>query len=294
VRYYWSKENFAFSDWATLFPVDIFMKAVIVYADESGTHDRRGIQPGSEYPTIAGFAAVPNVWKSFCVNWSSVLKRYNAPYFHAREFRLAKSAIENKKPTTKELEKNPYINWDLKKLDDFLETLAKMAGGGNKITIAGVIRTRVFHEIREQLKISNPDQIQWGDDPYKYSMGEFFNVCRRELFYKWGDFNSPIVFFFDQSDDPRWREAIHEVYSAFAKKDLRMQRCSFVDKKEAMHIPLQAADMLAYRIRWISEKMHKGDYEPNKIDALLLKSVLKPVAKKNPNVAEFLRRMKDA
>jgi hypothetical protein len=267
------------------------VKAVIVYADESGTHDRSGTQPGSEYPTIAGFAAVPNVWNSFCVNWNAVLKSYHAPYFHAREFRQAKSAIENKKAITKELEKNPYINWDLNKLDDFLVTLAKVAGGGNKVPIAGVIRTRVFHEIKEQLKKSNPDQIQWGDDPYKYSMGEFFNVCRRELFYKWGDFNSPINFFFDQSDDPRWKDAIREVYNAFRNKDQRFNSLSFVQKENPEHIPLQAADMLAYRIRWISEKMHKEDYEPNKIDALLLKALLKPVAKKNKNVADFLKRI---
>jgi hypothetical protein len=288
------KQRFAFSDWATLFPKGIFVKAVIIYADESGTHDRSGTQPGSEYPTIAGFAAIPNVWKSFCVNWNAVLKSYKAPYFHAREFRQAKSAIEHKKEITKELEKNPYINWDLQTLDDFLIALAKVAGGGNKVPIAGVIRTRVFHEIKEDLKKSNPEQIQWGDDPYKYSMGEFFNVCRRELFYKWGDFNKPVNFFFDDSDDPRWRTALFEVYDAFKNKDKRFSGLSFVRKTDQAHIPLQAADMLAYRIRWISEKMHKEDYEPNKLDALLLKALLKPVAKKNPNVSEFLRRMKNA
>jgi len=32
----------AFSEWAALFPDGIFVKAVIIYADESGTHDRTG------------------------------------------------------------------------------------------------------------------------------------------------------------------------------------------------------------------------------------------------------------
>jgi hypothetical protein len=273
----------AFSEWASLFPDGIFVKAVIIYADESGTHDRTGKQTGSEYPTIAGFAAPPSEWSKFCVNWQAVLNSYRVPYFHFREWAAVSAAVRFNKPETPELKKNPYFGWDIKRLDKFLYTLADIAGRGNKVPISGTIRTAVFNQVKEDLKINNPEQIQWGEDPFKYSMGEFFQKYHRETWIRWGNFNAPVTFFFDRSDDPKWTSALFEVYGVFEKADTRLKGISFVDKKEPPHFPLQAADMLAYRIRQTADKLDDGSYDVTKLDTLLLQGLLRSAANASHN-----------
>jgi hypothetical protein len=142
-----------FDEWASLFPNGIFVKAVIIYADESGTHDRTGQQQGSEYPIVAGYAAPVSEWSKFSVDWKAVLNSYGAPYFHFKEWAAASAAIRFNKPQTDELKKNPYFGWDIKRLDKFLYTLADIAGRGNKVPIAGAIRTHAFNRIKEKLEI---------------------------------------------------------------------------------------------------------------------------------------------
>ncbi|HEV2331071.1 MAG TPA: DUF3800 domain-containing protein [Verrucomicrobiae bacterium] len=258
-----------FKEWASLFPDGIFVKAVIIYADESGTHDRSGQQKGSEYPVVAGYAAPISEWSKFCVDWKAVLNSYDVPYFHFREWAAASAVIRGKPPDS-DFKKNPYRILDKKRLDKLLYTLADIAGRGNKVPIAGAIRTHVFNRIKAKLEIENPEEIELGSDPFKYSMGEFFRHYHRETWERWNDFTAPVTFFFDQSNDPQWKSALLEVYDAFAKMDLRMKGISFEDKKEMPHMPLQAADMLAYRSRQAAHKINDGTYDFTKLDNLLL------------------------
>jgi hypothetical protein len=55
------------------------------------------------------------------------------------------------------------------------------------------------------------------------------------------------------------------------------------------HIPLQAADMLAYRLRQAASNLEAGTYDLSKLDKLLLKGLLRSAANANPE----LRRFKD-
>jgi hypothetical protein len=130
-------DGLSFDEWAALFSGELFVKVVTIYADESGTHDPSGSQAGSAYPIIAGFAAPPSEWSKFCVEWNAVLAKYGVPYFHSREVREVKAAIENNKPSTSKLKRNPYYGWDIKRIDKFLLTLASIAGSGNKVLIQG-------------------------------------------------------------------------------------------------------------------------------------------------------------
>ena len=278
-------------DWAKLFPKGIFVKAVIVYADESGTHDRAGKLTGSAYPIIAGYAAPPSVWVDFCVEWKAALTSYGVDYFHSRELRIAKAAAENNKPATEELKKNPYYGWGLDRMDKFLLALAKIAGKGNKVPICGAIKMPVFNKIKAQLDVHNPHGIQLGDDPYKYTMGEFFRHYHEETFNRWGHFKCPVTFFFDRSEDEKWRSALFEVYGAFEKKDSRINGISLVDKKTEPHWPLQAADMLAFRMRqWADKLARKENIEPLNIDTLLLRRGFEKAKAKNPTLKAHLDR----
>lgn len=263
-----------FKEWADLLSGDIFVK-ISIYADESGTHDPEGIEPGSKYPIIAGFAAHRQEWVRFCGRWQVVLNDYKAPYFHFREWSAASAAIRFKKEETPKLRKNPYFGWTLKRLDSFLITLAEIAGEGDKIPIAGAIKIPAFHKIKAALEINNPDKIQMGNDPYKFCLGEFFHVYHKETFLQWGNFDCPVTCFFDQNDKPEWKAAVHEVFDAFKKADPRLGEIVFADKKKKPHFPLQAADMLAYRIRQHAQNIHDdNNCVVEKLDRLLLRNLL--------------------
>src|SRR5882757_1781862 len=84
-----AKQAYArFRECASLFSGNIFVN-LIVYADESGTHDEKAILPGSEAPVFGGYIADVRRWKLSVMHWQSVLEKYRVPYFHFREFSLA-------------------------------------------------------------------------------------------------------------------------------------------------------------------------------------------------------------
>ena|ERR1700733_624660 len=271
-----------FKEWASLFSGEIFVK-ISIYVDESGTHDPEGNQPGSKYPMIAGYAAHQDEWVKFCGKWKVVLNKYKAPYFHFREWAAASAAVRHKKKETLEIKKNPFYGWTIKRLDGFLIELARVAGAGNKIPLAGSIRIPAFNKLKADLKINNPSQIELGTNPYKYCMGEFFHIYHKETYLMWGEFEYPVTFFFDHSDDPEWKSAVHEVFDAFRKKDSRMKEIVFANKKEKPHLPLQAADMLAYRLRQLAQNIHEKNLVVEKLDNLLLQNLLNPSALERRN-----------
>src|ERR1700683_3467762 len=199
------KSGLIFNEWASLFSGGIFVKAAIVYVDESGTHDKAGKEKGSENPIVAGIAAPPSVWADFGVEWKAALTSYGVTYFHSRELRAAKAAIEHNKPATPELRKNPYYGWDLERFDKFLTTLARIASKGNKIIIAGCLNIPTFNALKTTLETKHPEKPQLAENPYMYVIREFFTIYQRETRIRWGNFKCPVSFFFDQSDDEEWR-----------------------------------------------------------------------------------------
>jgi flagellar biosynthesis protein FlhB len=68
-----------------------------------------------------------------------------------------------------------------------------------------------------------------------------------------------------------------------------MKEIVFANKKDAPHLPLQAADMLAYRIRQIAQNLSDNTFELEELDRILLKNLLQSAAKINPELSRFLR-----
>jgi uncharacterized protein DUF3800 len=255
---------------------------IVVYADESGTHDPEGIQAGSQYPIIAGFAARKSAWDSLIVSWGAVLKTYDVPYFHGRELSAARVAAIQHKRATKELLKNPYYvgGWDVNKIDSFRKSLTKIAAAGNKIPIAGAANLPVFNRIKDSI----PNK-----DPYKLCMVEFFKVFRRETALQWGNFKSDVSFVFDQNEKKEWVSAIHEVFGVFQKDDPRMSAPMFADKKKPQYYPLQAADLLAYRARQLLEDWANNRLVLDELDRILNKNLLKSARIMYPHLKRFLK-----
>ena len=259
---------------------------IVVYADESGTHDSVGNQTGSQFPVIAGFAARKSVWRAFCSDWGRVLRLYGATYFHSRELRMAREAFvhQTKKPS-KELQKNIYYSqgWNLHKIESFRRSLAKVAADGDKIPIVGNVIIPAFNRIRTTLL----DQ-----DPYKVCMSHFFSVYIEETRLQWGNFADDVLFVFDQTDKRQWFEAIHEVFADYQTRDPRMTGPQFGDKKKARFWPLQAADLIAYRVRQLLEDYKTRGFEGidlEPFDNLLLANLNKSGAIKYPELKKFLQ-----
>jgi hypothetical protein len=221
---------------------------LVVYADESGTHDNTGSEKGSREAVVAGIVAWYDEWARFCQDWQATLDRYEAPYFHFKEWSAASAIVRNKRKPFAQFANNPYCEWDLARLDGFLIELAKIAGSGKKAIVGGYVDTAKF--LKRKLK----GEVLLGEDPYKSCVTEFFERFVGQVQIHWPDFTEPVSFFFDQTDDPRWRHAILDVFYSHRKQEPRFAEIAFADKKRPPHLPLQAADMVAYRMRQIVGK----------------------------------------
>ena len=223
---------------------------IVVYADESGTHDPLGIQGGSQFPII--------------------------------ELKAAGSAFINQKPETKELSKNPYYNrkWDINKTEAFRLALTKIISSRDIIPIAGAMSIPIFNQSIE----SQPDK-----DPYKFCMRQFFAGYYTETQLQWGNFKSEVSFVFDQNENKEWRNSILEIFNEFQNIDTRISGPNFADKKAFQHFPLQAADLFAYRARQHMEDHSKNKLQITPLDKILLRNLLKSAAIKHPHIAHLLK-----
>lgn len=243
---------------------------IAAYIDESGRHDRIGQQPGSGQIVVSGWVDRRDNWVKFRKQWQAILNNYGAPYFHFTEWRDASVVARNVRKPTSSFSKNPYNGWNLDKLDNFLYRLAEVAGGGQKLFVGGFISTRDFAEAKKNPAYSRFAPAQ---DPYQACLNIFFESFATEVQQQWPRWNEPISFFFDQNDDKEWCHAVSDAHMAAKKRDSRIGELAFADKKIFPHLPLQAADMLAFRMRQIAENFTDPNIFPNpsKLDDLLIK-----------------------
>src|ERR1017187_4802529 len=108
-----------FKEWASLFSGQLFVN-LVAYVDESGRHDRTGKQKGSGQIVVCGWVDWRSNWLAFCREWQSILRKYDATYFHFVEWAEASRVARNVKNPSSSFSKNPYRGWSLEKLDAFL------------------------------------------------------------------------------------------------------------------------------------------------------------------------------
>lgn len=239
---------------------------VIVYADESGTHDTAGELPGSSVTIVAGYAAFGDSWEAFARRWQAALDNYHGMdrerYFHFSEF------VDFKHRST-----DPtwlYYGWSPEKRHDYLMELATVAGDFHGILIAGALDNVSFQEKREALRLENPNLSK--DEISKLVwIKQFFLSFYLETRRCWPSLSAPIHFVFDQSTDREWKRAMMDVYDDCREQDNRLVAMDFWDKK--LYLPLQAADMIAYRLRQTTEHaLREGALEKlSELDIRLLK-----------------------
>ena len=244
---------------------------ITTYIDESGRHDKTGKQGGSGQIVVAGWADSPKNWVKFCREWQAVLTVYGAPYFHFAEWADAAATIRTGRKPSSTFHKNPYKGWTHGKLDSFLYKLAAIAGRGQKSLIGSFISTRDFNEAKK-----HPDYSQHvpAKDPYEACLNGFFESFSEIAKQDWPKLKEPVTFFFDQNKDHKeWTHAVTYAFTTAKAKDARIAELCFVSSKVPPHLPIQAADMLSYRMRQIVEHFTNPDEmpDPSKLDNLLIK-----------------------
>lgn len=261
-----------FAEWASLFSGGLFVK-IVGYIDESGTHDPKGRQKGSSVAVISGLVDRRHCWVDFCKEWQSVLNKYCAPYFHFREWSMASQVVRGKIGASKKFGTNPYYGWPRERLDKFLYELAEIVGSGNKVVVGG------WNEIANisKFKVSpSSPEANIIAHPYDWLLHNFFRQLPNDILSGWPDWNEPISMFFDFSSDSQWTQSIIAAFHFSKQRDARLAELTFADKKAPLHVPLQAADMIAFRFRQLAENFHNKrlEYSPlPPLDQFLLKSM---------------------
>ncbi len=191
-------------------------------------------------------------WRAFCASWGQVLNRFKARYFHFREWATASAVARKVRAPESNFANNPYCGWSSQALDDFLLELARIAGAGNKLIVGGAVYTNVFHEL--QLKGSVPSS----GNPYEYCLDQYFISVEGTVAIQRAPWKrQPVSFFFDRTDNKEWRDTVTHRFNYFKKVHSTFKEVEFADKMN--QLPLQAADMVAYRTRQITEKWVDGD-----------------------------------
>jgi hypothetical protein len=237
---------------------------LVAYADESGTDSG----PGSDLLTVAGWVAPCEDWANFCPAWDKVLKQFAAGYFHFREWSMASAVVRKKRQPSSEFKDNPYQGWAQSKLDDFLFSLATVAASGNRLIVGGYVPPNMLRQ----------DQLHGLVDteaaPDELCLGHFFKsvittINRERPPWK----RQPVAFFFDHSTNKAWKKLVNDGFN-FSRQNRQFRELAFARKQD--HLPLQAADMVAYRLRQVIEKRINWDFSESrwpKLDEILFKSI---------------------
>jgi len=196
---------------------------------------------------VGGYGAKIDSWGKFCEEWKAVLDEYDAKYFHAREFFDALAIARQKRDPNSSYESNHYKGWDKDALDNFYCDLAKVIKSRNAFLSAAYIDTQ---KLAAGLKESPRSDIS---NPHEMAVWNFYESFVKTLEAKWPKLTGPVSVCFDQTTDGEWYKAITRIHHSYKKIRPRIEeKIKFGDKED--HLPLQAADMAAYRLRQIASK----------------------------------------
>jgi hypothetical protein len=243
-----------FKDFASAFHEKIFV-SVVVYADETGTHDPTGKLPGSEMCGAAGYVGWADDWAKLCGQWQAVLNQFAVSSFHFKQYANKKDRTTNPK--------SPYYQWSAEKLDAFLFELAPIAQRWTMFGVISLVSTRDYNRI-----FPIADRVFW-KHPYLVSLLPFYGGVLEEIRRRFKLPGEKIVFVFDRANQLMADSTlIFEIVKRSGDPDHRMDTIAFSSTSE--HPGLQAADLLAYAARQKSQAMvSKKDKSVRKLDRYL-------------------------
>jgi hypothetical protein len=254
--------------WANLLAGKLIVN-IIVYVDESGTHDFSSTEIGAKVAVLAGYGGFADDWVKFCGAWQTTLNQYGIKKFHFSQFSDKRNSADDINW--------PYYGWSEDDRHDFLFKLASIAGSRARIPFAAAFRLAHFQsdpDIKDKLREMGLTDAQInGPNIINLSIfAECFESFLQESAIRLPKFSESISFVFDDRKGNRdWAIAGYDVHRIFKEKDNRLIRPpTFGDTYN--DVPLQAADMIAYRAHQIWENEHRTKqeiFEPSALDCTM-------------------------
>jgi hypothetical protein len=198
------------------------------YGDETGTHDARGLLPGSDVCGVYAYAAWESDWRKFVPIWNNRL-RGKVPLFHMKAFMREKEF--------------PYRNWTSTQKSNFIDSLIKVARDKPRFGFGALVYVPDYDTIvPENLKNER-------NHPFYFSFQLFFDMLLRQL----EKFDPPLpksqqaAFFFEENQFQDLAAKASWEIKQIRDKYNRLGSINFLPKGKC--IPFQAADMAGWLFR---------------------------------------------
>jgi hypothetical protein len=225
------------------------MLGLTVYADESGIHDKSGLSAGSEVTAIAGYVATKQNWDLVTRRWNTALRKYQVEAFHMSDYWR---------------EKPPYDKWSKAKQKRFLTNLIKVARDNTWFAIGAMVPTKDWNEaLPEDIKGGGLGGKLTFDHPYHFCFQMFFarfmELLTIEIDKRFANrkIKETVAFVFEQQKQfEDIASAGFDIIKTVVDPDDRMASLTFGSKEN--HIPLQAADLMAFYARRILTHQLQG------------------------------------
>jgi hypothetical protein len=230
-------------------PGDVVI-GLTIYADESGTHDEHGMQRGSEVTAVAGYITDKRNWERLTRRWNRARKEFGIKGpFHASEY-------WRNEP--------PFNQWTDAKKKRCLSTFIKIARDNTWFAVGGMVRTRDWDEIvapkykhgyKGGLSLSHPYHFC-----FQMLLVQFMGYLENDIdkrFRRRKGFEERVSFVFDRHQQfGKVASSGFQTLKKHIDPENRFVSLTFGSKDE--HIPLQAADLLAFYARRILTHQNEG------------------------------------
>jgi hypothetical protein len=227
------------------------MSNLVIYADESGTHD------GSTHSFVAGWIADESFWNGFVERWQSVLNKYKVECFHFTEWTKA-CYIKNNPDKNHPYQPDGLMHLSSSELNNFFQELAALLDNPSLEFEISILERKKFFDDKNNPNAQHAPSV-YEKNPEGYLVNDFIERCTRRILQVWQLAGKPVQsvkFIFDDRNIVEWRQAIKKELADYEKWKWPLLPVEFKTKKQA--IPIQAADMLAYRSHQFTVNMGKG------------------------------------
>ncbi|HUF54328.1 MAG TPA: DUF3800 domain-containing protein [Dehalococcoidia bacterium] len=227
-----------------------FIVSLVCYVDESGSHDKTGTQPGSDVVGVAGWLGWKDKWDTYEREWQAKLKAYGVKVFHYADFNASHRTDD---PTW------IYYKWSGKKRERFIQDLIPIARDNTILGIGAYVNVQDYNRL-------TPDWLKaYAQHPFYFCFKFFFDCVLTDIEstiegpYPEGE---QIAFVFDRQ--LQFKSRALEMFEWAKEQDDIHGRLGTItlDADKEKYPPLQAADLLAVRMRKVTSRITVGNQAP--------------------------------
>jgi hypothetical protein len=217
-----------------------------LYGDESGTHDAKGLRPGSDVCGVFAYAAFETEWKKFSATWTGRL-RSKVPIFHMRDFMRDKAF--------------PYRSWTVDARAKFLKSLATVAREKTRAGYGALLYVPDYDRI-----VPNDLKVERGH-PYYFAFQLFFDMLLARLEDSGLPQGQQVAFIFEENQFQGLASKAFWDIKQVRDRYNRLGSISFLPKNKC--VAFQAADMAGWVFRDDLSRKKKGLPQREIVDWLI-------------------------